>query len=157
MKSEKKLTGLHVFLMLAAFFGVMLTANAAFVVAAVNSFPGEIEEKSYLQGLQYNETLEKRAKQKALGWRAELSAAESDFIEIKLFDAAGDALSGIELNGTLRRPVTHENDQEIEFVEREAGVYQAQMEPLSSGVWMVAALAEGRGEEFEIQTRIILE
>ena len=52
------LKGWHVLLMLVGFFGFMFVVNGIFLWAAITSFPGEDEQKSYMQGLHYNEIAE---------------------------------------------------------------------------------------------------
>ena len=58
-----KLTGRGVLLILAGFFGVIILTNAIFITAAVRTFRGEDEAKPYLQGVEYNRTLVRRAEQ----------------------------------------------------------------------------------------------
>ena len=74
------LRGVHVFAGIAAFFGVMILIQVVFVIQAVRTFPGEEVEKSYVQGLDYNATLERRAAQKKLGWSAEAGAEDGTLI-----------------------------------------------------------------------------
>ena len=62
--------GWHVLTALLAFFGAIIAVNIAFAVIAVRSFPGEDVRRSYVQGLQYNDTLAERRVQQALGWQA---------------------------------------------------------------------------------------
>ena len=56
-----ELKGWHVLLILMAFFGVMFSVNGVFLYHAITSFPGEDVKKSYVQGLNYNDTLAVRA------------------------------------------------------------------------------------------------
>ena len=155
MARTKPITGRHVLLMLVAFFGIMLIANAVFVVVAVRSFPGEAEKKSYLQGLQFNETLAARAEQKKLGWRAEIVELGRESVEVRLFDEAGAALSGLAVAGDLRRPAFNGADRSLIFDETAAGVYRAEVAPLDLGAWDFSGVAEdGLGRRFEFQARV---
>ena len=67
---NKTLTGRGVLLWLIAFFGIIFATNAYFIMIAVKTFSGEDEQKPYLQGVEYNDTLARRAAQRRLGWRA---------------------------------------------------------------------------------------
>ena len=61
-----KLTGWHVFWIMLGFFGLMFTVNGIFLYHAITSFPGEDVKKSYLQGLDYNSTLDAKGSDGAL-------------------------------------------------------------------------------------------
>ena len=74
---NRTLTGRGVLFWLALFFGVVILTNAIFVTAAVKTFRGEDEQKPYLQGIAYNQTLARRAEQVELGWRAVIAAERS--------------------------------------------------------------------------------
>ncbi|NOT42841.1 MAG: hypothetical protein HOP13_20365, partial [Alphaproteobacteria bacterium] len=70
----KELKGEHVLVMTLAFFGVTVAVNVMFTIYAIGTFSGEDVSKPYVRGLAYNRTLEARAAQTALGWRATIEA-----------------------------------------------------------------------------------
>ena len=70
----RPLTGHGVLVWLAGFFGIVIATNAIFITEAVRTFRGEDEQKPYLQGVKYNQTLAHRAEQAKLGWRASIEA-----------------------------------------------------------------------------------
>ncbi|MEO1305623.1 MAG: FixH family protein, partial [Pseudomonadota bacterium] len=84
--SEKTLKGWHVLLIMLGFFGIMFAVNGVFLYHAITSFPGEDIKKSYVQGLNYNDTLAVRAAQAELGWQAE-AGLEDQTLVFRLFDA----------------------------------------------------------------------
>ncbi|MEL7028643.1 MAG: FixH family protein, partial [Pseudomonadota bacterium] len=108
MTERFQLKGWHVLAALLSFFGTVFAVNAVFVTQAVRTFPGEQVEKSYLQGLEYNKVLEERAAQTALGWTASLDRAEiADGglrLAVRVTDANGAPVPGLQVNGVLRRP-----------------------------------------------------
>lgn len=155
---EFRLTGRHVLLSLVAFFAVMLAANAVFVMYALESFPGESQKKSYLQGLNYNDTLAKRDAQAALGWRVEVSQVSTDVVEVRFYDRRGEPLSGLSVNGVVGRPASQAEDQEVTFVEGENGAYRASGVILTAGAWDLAGDAlNPSGRAFEFRSRVIVE
>lgn len=155
MTGAKRLTGRHVLLMLVGFFGVMLVANAAFVIVAVRSFPGESEKKSYLQGVRFNETLAARAEQERLGWRAEIAGFDRNHVEVRFFDVSGSPVVGLSVAGDLRRPAFNGADRALIFYETAPGVYRAEMNALAKGGWDLSGLAEdGRGGRFVFEARV---
>ena len=130
------LKGWHVLLIMMAFFGVMFSVNGVFLYHAITSFPGEDVKKSYVQGLNYNDTLAARASQATLGWQAEVGLL-GDEIVVRLRDAEDQPLTHRTMVGELRRLATREQDQVIVFQSRAAGEYAAPVETLSSGQWLL--------------------
>lgn len=153
------LTGRHVLMALLGFFGVIITVNMIFLTFALRSFPGESMKKSYLQGLHYNEILTERAEQAALGWRAELLRADRNgaegVIELQVFDAAGTPLSGLTVEGELRRPAHSRSDQTLSFMHVGNGVYRTPVSDLAPGAWSLTAQAENAyGDQLDLASRV---
>ena len=157
--TKGKLTGRHVLLMVVAFFGVMLVANVIFIRAAVRTFPGVSEEKSYFQGLHYNDALAERAVQSRLGWTAEVTEVvregETGHIIIHMTKDE-TALTSLALTGVLKRPAHSDDDQSLAFNSLGEGLYEAEVAAFGAGAWDIALRAEnGLGETFDIEARII--
>ncbi|MEM9939657.1 MAG: FixH family protein [Pseudomonadota bacterium] len=131
---EKKLKGWHVLLIMLAFFGVMFAVNGVFLYHAITSFPGEDVKKSYVQGLNYNQTLDQRMAQSALGWSAEAGLEGETFI-FRLSDDEGEALSNYAVFGELRRLATQDEDTALIFDAGLNGEYSASTAALSPGQW----------------------
>ncbi len=72
------------------------------------TFRGEDEQKPYLQGVEFNQTLARRAEQTALGWKATITATRlvrGDVrIEITIRDRGGKPVAELGLTGELRHP-----------------------------------------------------
>lgn len=161
MKTEFRLDGKHVLAMLIAFFVVILIANIVFISFAVKTFPGEREEKSYLQGINYGKRLAARAAQASRGWTAKIEEA-SRFngqvkIRVSIDERNGAPISGLRISGMLSRPTNATQDHALIFTAMGAGVYQA-VAPADAGVWELQAKAVNkRDEEFEFSNRLVLE
>ncbi len=154
-----KLTGRHVLIMVIAFFGVMLVANVIFIRAAVNTFPGVSEEKSYFQGLHYNDTLAERAAQSQLGWAAEVMEVarngEGGRIVIRMVKD-DTALTSLVLTGVLKRPAHSTEDQALAFNPLGEGLYEAEVAAFGPGAWDMVLRAENNlGETLDAEARII--
>ena len=151
------LTGRHVLLWLTAFFGVIFATNAVFITAAVETLRGEDQEKPYLQGIAFNQTLAERAEQASLGWQASLAARRlsSGQVVIDLHVYSRDHLpqSGLKLTGLLRHPVDEHLDRNFGFREVQPGLYQGSADNLKPGHWDVVARAE-TGAPFEASRRL---
>ena len=151
---EAKLKGWHVLLMMLAFFGVMFTVNGIFLYSAITSFPGEDVEKSYLQGLSYNDTLEARREQAELGWtiRAGLLDGAVPRLRVEVADAAGEALSMLEVRARLRRQATTLEDTDITLAPAgERGVYEVALTGLSKGQWEIDITARSADGDTEVE------
>ena len=136
-RQGKELKGWHVLLWMLGFFGIVFAVNSVFLYQALTSFPGEDVKKSYVQGLNYNQTLEARAVQATLGWRAEIGL-DGDTIILNLEDKRGDKLPGLAIIGELRRRTTQQADQILTF--KAGGIrgdYLAATDGLAAGQWDV--------------------
>lgn len=157
-----QLKGSHVLAMIAAFFAVIFAANAVFIALALESFPGQVVDKPYEAGVKYNETLEAKAAQEALGWTAEIERAALDgeeaAIAIRFRSAAGDTLYGLEVSGELRRPASDGDDHALAFAPGEDGAYIVWAKNIGEGAWDLTARAEAPGgESFRLEKRLILQ
>lgn len=135
---EFRLTGWHVFLLMCAFFGFMFIVNGIFLWAALSSFPGEEEQKSYVQGLHYNETISARRVQETQGWSAQIGlngTAEGDRLVIRLLDRSGKPLPVDGVTAQLRRTVTGAADVPIDLQRSANGDYYADIALLEKGMW----------------------
>jgi nitrogen fixation protein FixH len=149
---SKTLTGRGVSLWLASFFGLIFVTNAIFITAAVKTFRGEDEQLPYLQGVVYNQTLERRAKQARLGWQASISARR-EVIELHRRDGRPETRAA--MTGELRHPANENLDRPLEFSEVSAGVYQAELTGVAPGNWDVLVSNNGP-DPFQASRRLWL-
>lgn len=161
-RPEFRLRGWHVLLAVIAFFGAITAVNAVMITLALKSFPGEEQKKSYLQGLNYNDVLEARANEAALGWRAEmvdgdaLPAGETR-IRVRLVDSGGVPLRGLVLGGVIGRPATDRADRPVTFEEYRDGIYVADITGLEEGNWDLDVVAQGStGRQLTLEKRLWL-
>ena len=116
---------------LLGFFGVIIAVNVWFIIASIETFSGEDEQKPYLQGIEYNQTLARRAEQVALGWRATIStrrlAGGKVRVSVNLMKADGTPETGLALHGELRHPADEELDRTLRLKETAPGTYQTEI------------------------------
>lgn len=158
VSKEKKLTGLHVLLILLGFFGVIFAVNGYFIYMANKTNSGEIGH-AYIEGLKFNETLDARAKQSALGWSMELGfqrGAGGDALFVAtLKDRDGKPVTGAIMNGKVARLVESKDDKTLSFKEVEPGKYSAHLDALEPGKWDFSANAvKDNLPKFETETRL---
>lgn len=158
---DAKLKGWHVLLIMLGFFGVMFTVNGIFLYSAITSFPGEDVEKSYLQGLHYNDTLEARREQAELGWtlRAGLVDGPERLLRVEASDAYDAPLSALEISARLRRQATTADDFHLTLqASALRGTYEIALPAdLAKGLWDVEIQARSpRGEQVFTATKSIV-
>jgi nitrogen fixation protein FixH len=154
----KPLTGRRVLVWLGGFFGLIIATNAIFITEAVKTFRGEDEQKPYLQGVQYNNTLAHRAEQARLGWRASIDArrlpAGQVEIQVELRHRDGSPETGARLAGELRHPADENRDRALRFSETSSGIYQATVQA-APGNWDVL-VSNAQGAPFQATRRLWL-
>jgi len=143
-KQAKKLTGKHVLLMICAFFGVIFIVNAIMFYWAFGTFRGEDTERSYRQGLAYNQTIEKRAVQIASGWRADITINPDYTINLRITDHEGETVRGLAVKGLLKHPAETDLDVKLKFAQAADGSYLARLGKAQFGA--------GDGKQWRILT-----
>ena len=155
MRFKGPITGKHVLIGVLVFFGVTIAVNATFITLAVRTFSGEEVERSYVQGLAFNQVLEERRDQAARGWEAAVDI-DADRVIVSISDADGAPVGGLGLGGALRHPADTSRDVALDFVERETGVYVAEPGGVPPGAWTLAAEGEN-GPAFSLRRRMFVE
>lgn len=143
------LRGGHVLAGLLLFFAAIIAINIAFAVAAVQTFPGEDERRSYTQGLHYNDTLAERRAEAAIGWQARTELVRTTTgtrVMVQLTDRAGAPVEDAAIEGVLRWPPNEGGDRALTFVAQGDGLYAADLNQLAPGRWDLRARARS-GEE----------
>lgn len=142
-----QIRGIHVFGIIAGFFLITFSVNGVFIWRAVTTFPGEEVEKSYLQGLEYNNTLARRAAQSELGWGAEIGVdpANQERLLVRVMDSAGSPVGNLELN-VRQRPYGQSRESSYALAYVEPGTYAAAL-PETEGRMQITIEARRRGEQ----------
>lgn len=153
-------TGRHVFMAIAAFFGVIFLSNAVMIYLAVSTFPGNVSETAYQDGRDYNELLEAARRQQALGWQTEASleklpaqgAGRRALVRLHYTDREGDPVTGLQISGALMRPSQQGTDVSFDLVPHGSGIYAAQISLPHDGLWdlkVTAKNTDGLTHKFE--------
>lgn len=155
-------TGWHMLFMIVGFFGIIVAVNVFMVVRAVQTFPGEDIKQSYRQGLEYNQTLDKRAVQRAREWHADISVLPDHSIVLKLTDKSGLPVRGLTVTGLLKHPGETDLDTVLSFtLDAQSGHYTTQVaDGITGKRWLVTkavyAGAEAQTPAFETRNELWL-
>ncbi len=159
-KSEFRLTGLHVLLMLVAFFGIVASVNVVMIRFALKTHSGEVTAHPYEKGLAYNAAIREAREQEARGWKVDgkvtRNAEGKAQFEVSAQDAAGAALTGLKVHALLAGPADVKRDHPVELIETAPGVYRgaASAQP---GAWLLDLTAARDGKVlFQSNNRINL-
>lgn len=147
------LRGWHVLVMILVFFGVTIGVNATFITLALRTFPGEDVPRSYVQGINYNDTLEARRRQVELGWTASFNAVDGRLV-LAVADAEDRPVPGLSLSGEMVHPDTT-TACPLVFAEGQDGLYRAQLECETAGRWRVRVNNSGDAP-FEVEYELWL-
>jgi nitrogen fixation protein FixH len=152
-----RVRGWHVLAAMLAFFGAIIAVNAAFAVIAIRSFPGEDVRRSYLQGIQFNQTLEARRAQAALGWRAVTALRQRDgeaVLEVTLRQRDGQPITAASITGEMQWPTTASFDRDLTFTPLGDGRYEARLGALEHGRWRLRARAEAEAGALDFESEM---
>jgi len=155
-----KLTGGMVAAMLVLFFGVIVSVNATILTVALRTMPGIETRSAYEDSQHFNEEITRQHARDARGWKASATVArqgEGATLGVTLADRLGTPLSGFTTTARLRHPATAARDLAVALNEREPGRYDAVVDRIEDGRWVLELQAR-RGEEvvFVSRSRITL-
>jgi nitrogen fixation protein FixH len=153
-----RLTGRGVLIWLFGFFGIIFAINTYFIMVSSRTFRGEDEQKPYLQGVEFNQTLVRRSEQHVLGWRASITAirlADGHVrIEVTTRDRNGKAVVQSGMSGELRHPADENRDRVLRLNPAAPGTYRAELTGVSPGVWDVLIHSTRGQAPFEAVRRV---
>lgn len=141
----RPMTGWHALFWFLAFFGAMFVVNGIFLWNAITTFPGEDVEKSYLNGLDYNSEIARRARQAEAGWQAETGLVFSETgteLRARLMTRDGAPLPIIAATAVIRHPADRALDRVVTLTPLGGGEHAALLDHLASGVWTIQLSAE---------------
>ncbi len=152
--SKTKLTGKHVLFMFLAFFGVIFIVNGIFLSQAIKSFPGEISKKSYVQGINYNDTIHEKHQQVLLGWRSEIGVMHSEdtqknsVLVARFFDKDDQPLNELQVNAVLNQHSSKHQNVSFPMQFSANGEYAHPIDSLETGRWTVQIEVKKSSEIF---------
>ncbi|MDH3974297.1 MAG: FixH family protein [Deltaproteobacteria bacterium] len=141
---------------------VIITANMTMVVIASKTSSGLVVEDYYEKGKNYQKSIEKLAREKALGWKASLvvpgNAAVNSLSTFVLNakDSTGAPLLAEEVTIHAFRPSDAEADFQIPMTSEGGGDYSGKITFLLPGHWDIVVSLKRGNDEFEVVERIFV-
>lgn len=141
----QKFTGYHMGIVMAVFFGTIISVNLTLAWFANSSWSGLVVKNSYVASQGFDEETRRREQQIALGWEA-TSSYRDDVFAITLIDAAGKPVRADLVTAKIGRPVTEVDDRVLNLAPQSNGRYVVNTD-LADGVWQAdLSVVHGEGE-----------
>ncbi|MGY3079656.1 nitrogen fixation protein FixH [Bradyrhizobium sp. LM6.10] len=159
--APKPLTRTKVFLILVAFFGVVIGVNVTMAKLAIATLPGTDVDSPYAAGLTYDREISAAQDQVARKWQVnahiERRADGAATLQVEARDAGGRPMTGLKFGGRLERPADKRADLPVELSEAGIGIYRGNAAAVAPGQWDLVIEGEARGMRvFLSRSRVIL-
>lgn len=152
--AARPFTGMHMLVIMIAFFGVVFAVNITLAVLSSGTWTGLVVENSYVASQEFQGKLDALHAQQALGWTHDFSYGDG-VARLVVTDAKGartDLGPGVELQ--FNRPIGDAEDQTLKMVRAADGSYTAAA-TLAAGAWDAIVLApQSSAGPFEMHERI---
>lgn len=159
--SQRQLTGRMVFLMLLAFFGVVIGVNVTMMDLAISTLPGTDVDSPYRASLAYEGEIAAARAQDARHWEVdahvERGADGAALLKLSARDGEGRPVTGLKFEGRFERPADKRADQAVELSEVGIGVYRGRLDAIAPGQWDLVLEADASGQRmFLSKNRVLL-
>ena len=138
------------------FFGVIFAVNAVFVTVALKTQTGMVTQHPYEEGITYNRTLDEAAREKALGWRADIELRGGNTISLTLHDKDNAPIKHADIVAKAVRPVQDGYDFELALTDQGNGVYSAPADFPLPGQWDIRIYAKWKGTSYQHSKMLIV-
>lgn len=135
-KKVRQITGKTVLIGMLSFFGVIFAVNMTFMYLALNTWPELVSKRAYLDGLEYNATLDAAKAQRDRGWSSVLDYT-GETVMVRMTDKSQAPIVGLDINLTFRRPINDTADIKLVLNEITAtpGIYTINLTLPLKGRW----------------------
>ncbi len=159
--SQRKLTGLHVLLMLLVFFGVIIGVNVTMAKLAIDTLPGTEVDSAYSASLGYEKEIKEAHDQDARKWdvdaHVERSADGAAQLQVEAHDKAGKPVTGLNFEGRFERPTDKRADLAVALKEVGIGIYRGRVAEIAPGQWDLVLEGDAAGQRmFLSKNRVLL-
>ena len=159
--SSKPLTGRTVFLLLVAFFGVVIGINLVLVRFAITTLPGTEVDSAYSASLAYEQEIAAAREQNLRNWHIDAQvrrgADGGALLQVEARDTDGRPMSGLTFQGRFERPTDRRADQPVALAETGIGVYRGNASTIAPGQWDLVLQVDAAGRRmFLSRNRVLL-
>lgn len=160
-QSHKPLTGRKVFLMMVAFFAVVIGVNLVMMRLAIQTLPGTEVDSAYSASLAYEKEIATARAQGARNWKVDAHVERSGqggaTLQVEARDDSGRPMSGLKFQGRFERPTDRRADLPVELAEVGIGIYRGSATAIAAGQWDLVLEAASAGQRlFLSKNRVLL-
>jgi nitrogen fixation protein FixH len=160
-RSPKPLTGRSVFVLLVAFFGVVIGVNLVMMKFAIQTLPGTEVDSAYSASLAYEKEIAAAHEQNMRNWQIDAHVQRGPdgaaTLQVEARDNHGRPMSGLKFQGRFERPTDRRADQAVALAETGIGVYRGAASPIAPGQWDLVLQGDAAGRRmFLSRNRVLL-
>jgi nitrogen fixation protein FixH len=145
----RRFTGWHMFAILVAFFGTVITVNFIMAYYATRTFGGTVVDNSYVASQEFNRWLAAAHAQDKLGWTNKVALDPSRHVTVSVSAADGQPLANLSAEAVARHPLGREADVPLRFVAAGPGELRS-VAALPAGRWIVQLTVRNRASEVRL-------
>lgn len=154
--SNAKFTGWHMWAILVAFFGVVISVNVLLAVVSARSWTGMVVDDAYIAGQQFETQRKAHEAQVSAGWSPDFSYTPGA-ARLVIVDGAGHPVDLGDVKVLINRPVGGHDDKMLALVRQADGSYEAPVS-LPDGAWDATVTADSTPlGPFELVRRVFVE
>lgn len=137
---------------------ITVAVNGVMVWFAVSSFSGLYTPRPRDIGLRYNDIIAEQKARDALGWRIEAAwDPPSKGLEVHVFDASGQPLSGARVAVELVRPVERMAPLDVAMAATDIGRFAGHIDLPERGNWDLDIVVERGKQRYALTRRMFLQ
>lgn len=160
-RTPKPITGRMVFLMLVAFFGIVIGVNAVMMRLAIKTLPGTEVDSAYSASLAYEQEIKAARDQTRRDWRVDAHVERTGqggaTLQVEARDNTGRPMTGLKFEGRFERPTDRRADLPVTLAEVGIGVYRGSAPEIASGQWDLVLEGISAGQRmFLSRNRVVL-
>ena len=159
-QTSRSLTGRKVFLMLVAFFGVVIGVNLVMMRLAIQTLPGTEVDSAYSASLAYEKEIVAARDQDARKWKVDARverSGEGATLRVEARNNDGWPVPGLKFQGRFERPTDRRADLPVVLAEVGFGIYRGSAPAIASGQWDLVLEGVAAGKRmFLSRNRVLL-
>jgi nitrogen fixation protein FixH len=162
VSESKPLTGRKVFVLLLAFFGIVIGANLVMMKFAIQTLPGTEVDSAYRASLAYEREIAAARDQNSRNWKVDARVQRSTdggaTLQVEATDGSDRPMSGVNFQGRFERPIDKRADRPVAIVEVGRGIYRGTADGVASGQWDLVLEGDVAGRRmFLSKNRVLLD
>ena len=155
-RPDRRFTGVHMWMLALAFFGVIIAVNVSMATLAFRSWTGLAVDNSYVASQEFEEKRLAHEAQRGAGWEAVLTYLPGA-ARLVIIDGGRTPVDLGDVSLMLNRPVGGHDDKVLELRRKGDGSYEASVD-LPSGLWEATITApETELGPFELREHVRVE